>query len=87
MPTAFACSNAWEIQGSWTTQTIPKPFSKVALMADHPVAIPRDLDRSGIEDYRCKVQVAMDAIQERADSFFMPEKANLAGQEPVLGRC
>ncbi len=74
VPTAFACSNAWEIPGSWTTQVIPKPFSNVVLLAGDPLFIPRNLDPSQIEPYRLQVQAAMDSLQERA--------ANLLGTYP-----
>ena len=69
VPTAYACENAWEIQGSWTTQTIPKPFSKVAFVAGDPISIPPDLDRDGIEIHRETVQREMNALQEYADSL------------------
>jgi lysophospholipid acyltransferase (LPLAT)-like uncharacterized protein len=66
VPTAFACSGAWEIPGSWTTQTIPKPFSNVALLAGDPIRVPADLAQDEIESYRVRVQLAMDALQDRA---------------------
>ena len=65
-PTAFACSRAWEIPGSWTTQIIPKPFSRVALLAGDPISVPADLGQDEIETYRVRLQVAMDALQDRA---------------------
>lgn len=69
LPTAFACHNAWEIQGSWTTQTIPKPFSRVVLLAGEPITIPADLDQREIELYRLQVQQAMDAMDDQAQAL------------------
>ena len=67
VPTAFGCSNAWEIQGSWTTQVIPKPFSKGIFMAGKPIEVPADLERDEIELYRVRVQQAMESLQVKVD--------------------
>lgn len=88
VPTAFGCSNAWEIQGSWTTQVIPKPFSRGIFAAGEPVEVPGDLGRDEIESYRMQVQQAMDSLQAEVDKAFNP--ANVVVQEsgnPVLTRC
>jgi len=69
VPTAFACSRAWEIPGSWTTQVVPKPFSHVALLAGDPILVPADLAQDEIETYRVRLQLAMDALQDRATSI------------------
>lgn len=69
VPTAFACASAWEVPGSWTTQTIPKPFSNVVLMAGDAISVPAELDQDEIELYRVRVQVAMDALQDQAASL------------------
>ena len=33
VPTAFSCASSWRIRGSWSDLVIPKPFSKVYLLA------------------------------------------------------
>lgn len=70
-PTAFACENAWEIKGNWTTLTIPKPFSKVVSLTGKTIYVPADLDREGLEVYRSKVQMAMDELQQKADEMVL----------------
>ncbi len=67
VPTAFACSNAWEVPGSWTTLTIPKPFSRVVFVAGDGIDVPAGLERDEIEEYRVRMQTAMDALQDEAD--------------------
>lgn len=67
VPTAFASSNCWTIRGSWTTQIIPKPFSKVVLLAGQPIVVPANVEPDAIETYRAQVQRAMDSLQDRAD--------------------
>lgn len=45
VPTALVCSRQWSVPGSWTDMAIPKPFSKVILIAGTPIAVPVDLPR------------------------------------------
>jgi len=66
-PTAFACENAWDLKGSWTTLTIPKPFSRLVSLVGPTIYVPADLDRDGIEEYRLKVQAGMESLQAKAD--------------------
>lgn len=69
VPTAFAAKNAWDIKGSWTTLTVPKPFSKVVSLTGEPIYVPKDLSRDGIEQYRQQAQSAMVALQACADEM------------------
>lgn len=66
-PTAFACENAWDFQGNWTTLTIPKPFSRLVSLVGPTIYVPANLDRDGIEEYRQKVQAGMEQLQAQAD--------------------
>ncbi len=66
VPTAFACENSWEIKSSWTTHSIPKPFSRVVLLAGNPIAVPADISTEGLEFYQHLAQQAMDELQEVA---------------------
>ncbi len=69
VPTAFACASAWEIRGSWTTQTVPKPFSRVVLMAGKPINVPPSLDANQLEQYRQALEKATFDLQEQADDL------------------
>ena len=66
VPTAFACSGAWSIRGSWTELQIPKPFSKVVLLAGEPIAIPIDVHRDQLEEYVQQIQTAMNDLNSLA---------------------
>ena len=66
VPTAFACSNAWDFRGSWTSLTIPKPFSRIVLLAGAPIEVPADVQDEDMESYRQNVQQSMDRLQEIA---------------------
>jgi lysophospholipid acyltransferase (LPLAT)-like uncharacterized protein len=74
VPTAFVCSNAWKIQGSWTSQIIPKPFSRVVLLAGEPIHVPPDIQPQQIEAYRLQVQQAMNGLDEQATSLIAREE-------------
>lgn len=63
VPTAFACSNAWDIRGSWTSLTIPKPFSRLILLAGEPIYVPPNLDDKDFEFHVKSVQLRMDELQ------------------------
>ena len=66
VPTGFACSNAWDVKGSWTSLTIPKPFSRVAMLCDEPIFVPPDLEGPKLDWYVDTVQQSMDRLQEVA---------------------
>jgi lysophospholipid acyltransferase (LPLAT)-like uncharacterized protein len=68
IPTGFACSNPWEIQGSWTTLTIPKPFSRVILLAGEPIPVPANITETETDSYVQAVQRAMDQLHDLANS-------------------
>ena len=66
IPTGFACSNAWDVKGSWTSLTIPKPFSRVAMLCDEPIFVPPNLEGDELDWYVDTVQQSMDRMQEVA---------------------
>jgi lysophospholipid acyltransferase (LPLAT)-like uncharacterized protein len=59
VPTAFACSNPWDVKGSWTSLTIPKPGSRLVLLAGEPINIPPELETSELAQYVKSVQRQM----------------------------
>lgn len=66
VPTAFACEKSWEIKSSWTTHTIPRPFSRVVLLAGQPIFVPPDINSDGNQMYLDLAQKAMDDLQDVA---------------------
>ncbi len=51
---------------TWSRFTINLPFTKLAMVAGDPIHVPRDADEETMEDYRRKVEAAMNAATERA---------------------
>ena len=51
-------SSYWELK-SWDGFRIPKPFSRVTIICDEPVEIPRELDEEALEALRAKLEGLM----------------------------
>ncbi len=66
VPTAFSCESSWTIRGSWTNLVIPKPFSKVFLLAGDPVEVPVDVSRDKLTQYAARIQDQMDRLDAQA---------------------
>ena len=76
VPTAFKCSRCWDIKGSWTTLTIPKPFARISLLAGDPIEIPPNLSNEEIERYVDIVQQKMDELEPLADRVLQDASFN-----------
>jgi len=48
VPTAIVCDRYWSVAGHWSDMVIPKPFSKVILIAGTPIVIPAGLLRENM---------------------------------------
>jgi hypothetical protein len=77
IPTAFSCSRAWVVQGSWTDLLIPKPFSDAYLLLGTPIHVPPDISRDELERYRLRIQGEMDRLDRQALDL-------AAGRQPPL---
>jgi lysophospholipid acyltransferase (LPLAT)-like uncharacterized protein len=66
VPTAFSCERSWTIRGSWTDLVIPKPFSKVFLLAGDPIDVPLELGRDGLTEFASRIQLHMDRLDALA---------------------
>jgi len=75
IPTCAVCEKSWKIKGSWTDLEIPKPFSRVHMLARPRMKVPADLSREELAPWIDKLQAEMDAINEQAAAL-------IAGREP-----
>jgi lysophospholipid acyltransferase (LPLAT)-like uncharacterized protein len=66
VPTAFSCERSWRIRGSWSDLVIPKPFSRVYLLAGDPMRIPDDVTRDQLVGYAVQIQGQMDRLDAQA---------------------
>jgi lysophospholipid acyltransferase (LPLAT)-like uncharacterized protein len=62
VPTAYHAERCWRIPGSWTTLVIPRPYSRVLLMAGQPLLVPPNLDHDQLREYARRLQAEMDRL-------------------------
>jgi len=74
VPVAHICKNGWRIKGSWTDMAIPKPFSKICIIAGEPMTIPTNLDRTGINRYTQLLQKRMEELESHVYHFARTER-------------
>lgn len=84
VPTAFACSSCWRIGGRWTTLMIPRPFSRVVLLAGDPVHVPPAIESPEIDAYVKAVQVAMEQLDARAVQLLKSSRFTSDLPRPVV---
>jgi lysophospholipid acyltransferase (LPLAT)-like uncharacterized protein len=64
-PVAAATSRRFELD-SWDKAAVNLPFSKGVFVAGDPIFVPADIDKRQAEQYRQKVEDALNAVTERA---------------------
>ncbi len=62
VPTSVTASRYWSLPGNWSDMLIPKPFSKVLLLAGSPIDVPSDATRTEITEITEGIQQEMDRI-------------------------
>jgi hypothetical protein len=67
VPTAFSAVRSWRIPGSWTSLTIPKPFTKVYALSGPPIRIVSTADTLQMDEMQRQVQSEMDRLSQKAD--------------------
>lgn len=66
IPIGAAASRAWQL-GSWDRMIVPKPFSRVVLVAGRPLALDAAADDATIEAARAGIQSALDELTAEAE--------------------
>ena len=69
IPVYVSASRAWVLR-SWDRCLIPKPFSKVMIHWDQPIAVPGEMDEQAFEEFRLGVERRMLENQRRYDRCF-----------------
>ena len=62
VPTAIACRRSWKIGTGWTDLVIPRPFTKVYVLAGEPISIPPEASRTELNEYTVMIQNEMDRL-------------------------
>lgn len=80
---ANATTRCWDIEGNWTNQIVPKPFSKSFILLGKPIEVPPDLSREDLERYQRLVESEFKRLQSLADQFARGEISELPESEPA----
>ena len=62
---AAASDACWSVR-SWDRLRIPRPFARVRLEFSPPIAVPAELDDSGLEEWRARLEAELHAVTGRA---------------------
>ena len=62
VPTTLTGTSYWSVPGGWSDMVVPKPFSKMILLAGAPIEVDPDLNREQISEVTEKIQKEMDRL-------------------------
>jgi hypothetical protein len=72
----------WRI-GSWDRFALPRPYGRARAVVSPQVHVPPKLDRTGIEQFREKIERLLNRLTEEAESWAASSR-RMAGQQPVV---
>ena len=70
IPIVCSSSRMWISYKSWDNFMLPKPFSKVLIKYMEPIYVPKDADKNELEQYRQKLQEALEKGYREVDGYF-----------------
>ena len=76
IPIGFAYQRAWRLK-SWDRFALPVPFSQAACVTGNPIKVPSNATREEMEEYRFKVQEAIDQASLKAEQLVQAKKQSL----------
>jgi lysophospholipid acyltransferase (LPLAT)-like uncharacterized protein len=68
VPVGFASRKAWRMR-SWDRFAVPLPFTSAVGVLAEPIHVPADADKGQLEQYRLRVQQAMDDAMKVAEEM------------------
>jgi hypothetical protein len=71
----------WRI-GSWDRFALPRPYGRARAVVSPQVHVPPELDRTGIEQFREKIERLLNRLTEEAESWAASSR-RMAGQQPI----
>ena len=77
IPTTLVATNYWSIDGGWSDMMIPKPFSRLLMIAGAPIDIPAEISREEISRITEDIQLEMDRLDLLGQRL-------IAGDESVM---
>jgi lysophospholipid acyltransferase (LPLAT)-like uncharacterized protein len=76
LPVAVATSRRIEL-ASWDRSVVNLPFGRSAVVAGEPIDVPHDIDGGGLENYRKRIEDAVNSVTER--SYEIVDRPRAAG--------
>jgi hypothetical protein len=74
VPMACAADRAWYLK-RWDAFMIPKPFARIVLAVGEPLEVPRDTPLDRIDEYRLRMQNAVNGLMDEATRELATEGA------------
>lgn len=78
-----AMTRYWDIQGSWTNQTVPKPFSTIYCLLSKPITVPPEITREQLREYQRLLESEFARMESLAQQLAAGEITELP---PTLNR-
>ena len=78
----FGYDRPWRL-ASWDLFALPRPYSRVRAVLSPQIYVPPELDRSGIEHFREKIEQLLNRLTEEAESWAASDR-RIPGQMPLL---
>lgn len=66
-PLSYSSKKHKILEKSWDKFFVPKPFSKITLIYDDPIIIPKNATEDEMEQYRIKLENSLNKITKEAD--------------------
>jgi lysophospholipid acyltransferase (LPLAT)-like uncharacterized protein len=68
VPIGIAFSGAWRMR-SWDRFALPRPYSAAWCVTTEPIRVPADADRAALEEYRLRVERALEEASRAAEAW------------------
>ena len=75
LPLALAASSYWTL-GSWDRMIVPRPFSRVALVAGEPIQVSRQASEAELESERKRLERVLGSLVEEAEAYLTSAARN-----------
>ncbi|MFZ5832872.1 MAG: lysophospholipid acyltransferase family protein [Planctomycetota bacterium] len=65
----FGYDRPWRVRKAWDQFAIPRPFSRARAVPSPAIWVPPELDRSGIEHYRQRIETLLNRLTDEAERW------------------
>lgn len=75
VPSTIKATRYWSVPAGWSDMLIPKPFSRLLLLAGDPIDIPADATREQIAEFTAIIQQEMDRLDLIGDQMIAGDES------------